>query len=305
MPAYNEKDRLGKTLSETFLFLDSWASKIGWTYEVIIFFILFIYIYILLYIFFFYFYQILLVDDGSADNTTQIAFDYKKKLDNQEKLAVLQLPKNQGKGGAIKSAIPWAKGEAILILDADGATDISQALPSFLSEWIKQTNQEKGTSYTLDSIPSPSQLSSLIIIGSRAHLAEKSKAIRSFLRTFLMKGFHFIVNFLTPTDIQDTQCGCKLFSAPLARELFNNLHLYRWAFDIEVLYVAKQLSFNMVEIPVKWQEIEGSKLISKKLDVITTSLTMARDIFSVRFAYMFSFWKISSIGQIIKKDKEL
>lgn len=254
----------------------------------------------------------MLVDDGSSDKTYQIALDYKKLLDDKNKLNVLKLPKNQGKGGAIKSAVPWARGEAILILDADGATDITQALPSFVHSWVKETNKIKHTDYIHPSqdisvtseVPSPSKLSPLAIIGSRAHMAEKSKATRSFLRTFLMKGFHLIVNFLTPTDINDTQCGCKLFSAPYAYKLFNNLHLYRWAFDIEILYVAKNLSYNMIEIPVKWQEIEGSKLISKKLDVITTSLTMARDILSVRIAYMFSIWNIVQPNDYIK-DKEL
>ncbi len=82
----------------------------------------------------------------------------------------------------------------------------------------------------------------------RAHLADKSIATRAFYRTILMKGFHFLVVLLCTRNIQDTQCGFKLFTNHVAKTLFTNLHLNRWAFDIEIIYQAESLGFHMDEV---------------------------------------------------------
>ncbi len=82
----------------------------------------------------------------------------------------------------------------------------------------------------------------------RAHLAEKSIASRAFYRTILMKGFHFLVTILCTKNIEDTQCGFKLFTNQAAKILFRNLHLRRWAFDIELIYQAEALGIQMKEV---------------------------------------------------------
>ncbi len=82
----------------------------------------------------------------------------------------------------------------------------------------------------------------------RAHLAEKSKATRPFFRTVLMKGFHFLVMILATQNVQDTQCGFKLLTTPIARAIFENLHLYRWAFDIELIVQAEKLNVAIKEV---------------------------------------------------------
>jgi dolichyl-phosphate beta-glucosyltransferase len=122
-----------------------------------------------------------------------------------------------------------------------------------------------------------------------------------------MKGFHLLVMILCTKNIEDTQCGFKLFTNDVAKTVFANLHLNRWAFDIELIYQAEALgihmsevsvsclyclSFLFLQVAVNWREVEGSKLIQSKFDVITTSLTMARDILAVRLAYVFGFWKL-------------
>jgi dolichyl-phosphate beta-glucosyltransferase len=127
---------------------------------------------------------------------------------------------------------------------------------------------------------------------SRAHLEKDSISKRAFYRTILMHGFHVLVSMLCTDKIRDTQCGFKLFTANTARKLFNNLHLERWAFDIELIYMAQSLGIPMVEVAVNWQEIPGSKLIRSKLDVITTSLEMARDIVCIRLSYLLGVWQI-------------
>ena len=72
-----------------------------------------------------------------------------------------------------------------------------------------------------------------------------------------MKGFHFIVWFLCVRGVKDTQCGFKLMTRSAARKLFTSLHVDRWAFDVEMLYIAQCLRMHLSEVAVRWEEIEG------------------------------------------------
>ena len=107
-----------------------------------------------------------------------------------------------------------------------------------------------------------------------------------------MKGFHLLVTAFCTSKIADTQCGFKLFTSNAAKILFSNLHLYGWAFDIELIYMSEKLAIPMFEVQVNWKEIEGSKLIRNQMDVVITSATMARDIICVFLAYSFGIWKL-------------
>lgn len=97
-----------------------------------------------------------------------------------------------------------------------------------------------------------------VICGSRAHLEEQALAKRHPLRNLLMYGFKLFVWLVCVRGVRDTQCGFKLFSRPAARLLFHNLHVDRWAFDVDLLYLARHFDMNIVEIPVHWQEIPGN-----------------------------------------------
>jgi len=88
-------------------------------------------------------------------------------------------------------------------------------------------------------------------------------------------------------DIKDTQCGFKLFDRKAAKNIFNNLHLARWAFDIEMLYIAKQLDITVAEVPVRWREIEGSKL-----SIVPATISFFRDYFAIITYYNTGIWKI-------------
>ena len=127
----------------------------------------------------------------------------------------------------------------------------------------------------------------------------KSYFQRAWYRTILMLGFNFLVQTLSGIHgIKDTQCGFKLFSRRAARCVFPTLHLERWAFDIEVLYIASRVGYqicvsneqfinNKQEVPVKWVEIEGSKI-----NVIQASISMFRDMVATRLAYVFHIWTL-------------
>lgn len=86
---------------------------------------------------------------------------------------------------------------------------------------------------------------------SRAHLQENSIATRAFYRTVLMRGFHVLVMLLCTRSIKDTQCGFKLFTRKTADLLFQSLHLERWAFDIEIIFLAEKMRIPMSEVRLR------------------------------------------------------
>lgn len=105
-----------------------------------------------------------------------------------------------------------------------------------------------------------------------------------------MWGFHFCVEFLGGVrGIHDTQCGFKLFTRETAQVLFGNLHVERWCFDVELLYLASLFSIPSIEVPVNWTEIEGSKL-----EPLDASVQMFKDLLRIRLCYMFGVWKVKS-----------
>ena len=136
--------------------------------------------------------------------------------------------------------------------------------------------------------PKETALSHAIICGSRAHLEEEEKANRSLFRLFLMHGFHFLVWSLCVRKIHDTQCGFKLLTRTSARLIFAALHVERWAFDVEMLYIAETLAIPITEVAVTWQEIEGSKIVP-----VWSWLQMGRDLGLISLRYKVGAWKIA------------
>ncbi|XP_034859423.1 dolichyl-phosphate beta-glucosyltransferase isoform X2 [Mirounga leonina] len=164
-----------------------------------------------------------------------------------------------------------SRGEKILMADADGATKFPDV-----------EKLEKGLN---DLQPWPEQMA--IACGSRAHLEKESIAQRSYFRTLLMYGFHFLVWFLCVKGIRDTQCGFKLFTREAASRTFSSLHIERWAFDVELLYIAQFFKIPIAEIAVNWTEIEGSKLVP-----FWSWLQMGKDLLFIRLRYLTGAWRL-------------
>lgn len=127
-----------------------------------------------------------------------------------------------------------------------------------------------------------------IVCGSRAHLEEEEKAQRSLFRLFLMHGFHFLVWLLCVRGVRDTQCGFKLLTRESARIVFSALHVERWAFDVEMLYIGQKLGMPITEVAVEWQEIEGSKVVP-----FWSWLEMGRDLCLIWLRYRIGAWRIA------------
>lgn len=253
VPAYNEEQRLPPMLNECLEYLEE-RSKSGLTYEVIV------------------------VSDGSTDKTADVAHRYATK---NNALRVLNLVKNRGKGGAVRLGMLSARGSALLFADADGATKFND-----LKKLDESLVNVLGFNYMSE--PEKTASSDAIICGSRAHLEKEETAKRSYFRLFLMHGFHFLVWLLCVRGIRDTQCGFKLLTRTSARTIFEALHVERWAFDVEMLYIGQTLGIPVTEIAVNWTEIEGSKIIP-----FWSWLQMGRDLFFIWLRYRIGAWKIN------------
>uniref|UniRef100_A0A8D0MIP7 dolichyl-phosphate beta-glucosyltransferase n=1 Tax=Sus scrofa TaxID=9823 RepID=A0A8D0MIP7_PIG len=170
-----------------------------------------------------------------------------------------------------------SRGEKILMADADGATKFPDI-----------EKLEKGLN---DLQPWPDQMA--IACGSRAHLEKESIAQRSYFRTLLMYGFHFLVWFLCVKGIRDTQCGFKLLTREAASRTFSSLHVERWAFDVELLYIAQFFKIPIAEIAVNWTEIEGSKLVP-----FWSWLQMGKDLLFIRLRYLTGAWRLEQTRKV-------
>mmetsp|Transcript_4989 Transcript_4989/g.7367 ORF Transcript_4989/g.7367 Transcript_4989/m.7367 type:complete len:339 (+) Transcript_4989:30-1046(+) len=228
-------------------------------------------------------FEFVIVDDGSTDSTCSIVrgeiLSQMKEESHQDSLKLLRFQKNRGKGAAVQMGMLCATGNYVLMADADGATDIRD-LFKLISAVTEIQQQHKNQS-------------SIVVFGSRAHLQEVAGVERSKVRTLLMRAFHMCVAMLCSRQIQDTQCGFKLFTYSAAQKLFSNLHLQRWAFDIELVTINELLQFPIAEVGVRWKEVDGSKLdTGSKWKLIFVSIEMLRDMVCVRLCYTLGLWKL-------------
>ncbi|KAF9188610.1 dolichyl-phosphate beta-glucosyltransferase [Haplosporangium sp. Z 767] len=217
-------------------------------------------------------YEILILDDGSQDGTVRVALEMAQQQDIKD-IRVLSFEKNRGKGGAVIQGMQYTRGEYILMVDADGATRFSD-----LDEL-----ELKLKAVECDGLG--------VAVGSRAHLVKTDAVVkRSFIRNFLMYSFHKVVYVLGIRGIDDTQCGFKLFTRKAAQAIFPNMHVEGWVFDIEVLLIAQQLKIPIIEVPVTWQEVDGSKV-----SLMRDSIRMALDLLIIRMNYILGIWTIQPI----------
>ncbi|KAK9037047.1 hypothetical protein V6N11_021969 [Hibiscus sabdariffa] len=221
-------------------------------------------------------YEVVIVDDGSSDGTKKVAFDFVKKygIDN---VRVILLDENHGKGEATRKGMLHSRGELLLMLDADGATKVTdlEKLENQICAIVRDTN------FRVSDVP-------VVAFGSRVHLEEKALAKRKRYRNFLMKGFHFVVLLTAGPGVSDTQCGFKMFTRSAARKLFTNIRLKRWCFDVELVYLCKWFGIQMLETSINWSEIPGSKVSVLSLPNIVWELTL------MTIGYRSRMWKISS-----------
>jgi dolichyl-phosphate beta-glucosyltransferase len=214
--------------------------------------------------------ELIIVNDGSKDGTEAMIKKYTEDSTDQINIRGVSLLQNQGKGAAVKYGCLFARGEYIIFADADGATDI-KSLDSVFEACKKNAKNNLSCA-----------------IGSRYE--EGSDADRTAIRRFLSWGMNTLVQFILKNEIKDTQCGFKMFTREAAKLIFPTQHLERWAFDIEVLYLCGAKRIPIVEIPVKWEEIDGSKL-----NILDATVQMTRDMFLIKLLYSLRAWSDQDI----------
>ena len=141
-------------------------------------------------------FEIVIIDDGSRDKTEEVALAHphaQHGSSSRYEIRVVKLHKNKGKGAAVKHGVLHARGQRILMVDADGASNFAD-----LEELWKEMDAIKKDGHAIS-------------VGSRAHLVATDAVVRrSFVRNLLMHGLHFTLRTLGVGHIRDTQCGFKV-----------------------------------------------------------------------------------------------
>ncbi len=221
IPAHNEERRLPAALEQVFGFLSAQSYPA----------------------------EVLVVENGSADRTYEIANSYQARYPN---LQVIQ-EEQRGKGRAVRRGMLEARGEYRFMCDADLSMPVSE-IARFL----------------------PPQLADFdVAIGSR----EAPGSIRynePEYRHIGGRAVNIMIRLLALPGLDDTQCGFKCFRAPIAEELFASQTLTGWSFDIELLYIARRRAHRIVEVPIPWYFNPESKL-----NVYQDALLMGLDILRI------------------------
>lgn len=224
IPAYNEEKRLLQTMRKICIYL----SNQNFSYEIII------------------------VDDGSLDNTLHVIKNF---ACSDKHVVVLTSGQNKGKGYSVRKGMLAARGEYIFFTDADLSTPIEEI--------------EKCLPYLTHGYD--------VVIGSRSMHGSTISIRQPWYREKMGKIFNFIVSMVLLKGIIDTQCGFKGFKKEVAKTVFRRCSIDGFSFDVEALYVSKKFNFKIKEIPIRW---ENSAL--SKVNPIRHSLQMFRDIFRIK-----------------------
>ena len=175
--------------------------------------------------------EVVVVDDGSRDGTVEVA--------RAAGVRIVKNPGNRGKGYSVKHGALEAKGDWVLFTDADLSAPIEE-----LDKLWKAVEREKAQ----------------MAIGSRAVDRRLVGVHQPFPRELVGRFFNLVMRMVTGLPFRDTQCGFKLIEASAARQVFPRQLLDGFGFDVEVLFIAKSLHYRCLEIGVRWDNVEGTKV---------------------------------------------
>ena len=201
-----------------------------------------------------YGYEIIVVDGGSTDRTPDVV---KEKMGEIKNLKLIEIKNCQGKGQAVKEGMTSAQGEFRVFTDADNSTSIDQIEKMW--SWF-----EKG----LD-----------VVIGSRDVKGAILDPPQPWTRKVLLgRGFKFYRKIIIGLwRLEDTQCGFKGFTKKVVEDIFTRIRIKGFAFDPEVLVIAKKMGYKIKEIPVYWKNDPESKVGIKNI------IKMAQDLLKIRW----------------------
>ncbi len=192
--------------------------------------------------------EVVVVDDGSLDPTAEVA---RAASTDDFPITVIRLPENRGKGAAVRAGVAATTGDAVLYMDADLATDLG-ALDGFIARLADAD----------------------VVVGSRAVPGARVHNTTA-LRTVMGRTFNGMVRLIARLEVHDSQCGFKAYRGDVARLLFGLSEVDGFAFDPEVLVMARILGYRVVEVPVDWTAVDGSSVRPLR-DSLRTGIALLR-----------------------------
>jgi len=207
IPAYNESSRLRPTLDA----LLRYVHEKKWDAE------------------------ILVVNDGSSDDTAQVVREYGKA---HPEVLLLENPGNRGKGFSVRNGMLHARGDICLFSDADLSSPIEEA-----EKLLAAINQGAD-----------------VVIGSRRLKSELQTERQPLYRQAFGRIFNLVLRIVLGMRFVDTQCGFKAFRRNAVQRIFPLQKIERWGFDPEILYLARRAGLRVDEVPVGWAHSEGTRL---------------------------------------------
>jgi dolichyl-phosphate beta-glucosyltransferase len=198
-------------------------------------------------------FELLVVDDGSRDATSAVAAAFAA-----EGVRVIRHERNRGKGAAVRTGVAASRGERVLISDADFSTPIEE---------VEKLEARLGAGTPL-------------VIGSRGLDSSQVRQHQPFYRELMGRTFNLVIRLIGVRGIRDTQCGFKLAAGDFGRSLFAALTLDGFAWDVEMIWLARRRGAGVAEVGVVWINSPDSRV-----DPIRSSLSMLRDVLLIRFRH--------------------
>jgi len=180
--------------------------------------------------------ELLIVDDGSKDSTASLIQEFARRYPFAR---LLQNPGNRGKGYSVRHGMQEARGDWILSTDADLSSPLEE-----VDKLLAAVEREKAAA----------------AIGSRALDRSLVGVHQAAVREWSGRVFNVVMRTATGLPFRDTQCGFKLFRNDAARVIFPRQRLEGFGFDVEDLLIACIHGFKVVEVPVRWDNVEGTKV---------------------------------------------
>lgn len=233
VPMYREADRIGATLDDLIGFLTGWNQTS----------------------------EIILVDDGSPDNTVDVVTPYlsDKPRGMLHRIRLVRLERNQGKGGAVRAGLAKSEGGIVLMMDADNAATIHE-----IEKLLPALDTNTG-----------------IVAGSRALTDSDVEAVKFRALTGLV--FRAALAALGMNVIRDTQCGYKLYSRDAARVLAEHSTENGYIFDLEHMLLAQRAGLNIEERGIKWRHVDGGQVnaVSDGLKMLRECMRLKKNLASI------------------------
>ncbi len=197
--------------------------------------------------------EIIVVNDGSSDNTAQVVREIAKSA---PELRLIENPGNRGKGYSVRSGILQALGEIVMFTDADLSSPMEEA----------------------DRLFAAIAAGADIAIGSRWLESSRQTHRQPLYRQVFGRCFNAVTRAIMRLPFADTQCGFKAFTRHAAQTVFQLQTIERWGFDPEILFIALKRGFRVVEVPVSWAHDERTRM-----SYLRDGLVMLEELVRVRW----------------------